>query len=95
MNMKHDFISNTVFIRIKICLHLMSHRQSPRLQQSTVSLKLMTHSPEISAETRRRAADFWSLDCVSYRSGTRFFWYQILAPVGCMFYIEPISGMHA
>jgi len=34
------------------------------------------------------------LDCVSYRSGTRFFWYQILAPVGCVFYFVPISGMH-
>ena len=34
------------------------------------------------------------LDCVSYRSGTRFFWYQILEPVGCVFYFMPISGMH-
>ena len=53
----------------------------------------MTHSPDF-------GATFWYwnrcrlLDCVSYRSGTRFFWYQIMAPVGCVFCFVPISGMH-
>jgi len=33
--------------------------------------------PKLGAENRHRL-----LDCVSYLSGTRFFWYQILVPVG-------------
>jgi len=47
----------------------------------------MTHSPDFGAENRCLL-----LDCVSYRSGTRFFWYQIPAPIGCVFYFVPISG---
>jgi len=52
-------------------------------------LKLMAHCPDFGAESWCRF-----LHCVSYRSGVRFFWYKILAPVGCVFYFVPISGMH-
>jgi len=45
-------------------------------------------APKLGAENRRRL-----LDCVSYRYGTRFFWYQILAPIGCVFYFVLISGL--
>ena len=61
------------------------------LFRHVLCLKLVSHSPDFGAKNRRRL-----LDCVSYGSGkpTRFFWYQILAPVGCVFYFVPISGMH-
>jgi len=45
----------------------------------------MTHSPIF-------GADFWTMchtDLVP-----DFFWYQILALVGCVFYFVPITGMH-
>jgi len=57
----------------------------------------MTHSPgsatKVGDENRRPL-----LDCVSYRTvyrtGSTCTTCQILAPVGCVFYFVPISGMH-
>jgi len=31
---------------------------------------------------------------VSCKSGTGFVWYQILAPIGTLFYSKPVSGVH-
>ena len=48
----------------------------------------MTHSPDF-------GADFWTLchsDLVPDFSGTRF--WRRSAPIGCVFYFVPISGMH-
>jgi len=59
--------------------------QTPIKAALITSLKLMTHSPDF-------GADFWTVchaDLVPDFSGT-----MILAPVGCVFYFVPISGMH-